>query len=132
MLTLLKIKRGSGQCALCRARDKAHNRRGYFEAKDYEPELAEHALELIARLYAIEDDIRERALIGEDKRLYRLEHSKPITEVFFHWVDQQLQAEALKAKTPLTEALAYAHKRRAGLPLCHRSCRLDSSVIFGA
>src|SRR5665213_498851 len=92
----------------------AHNRRGYFEAKDYEPQHAEHALELIARLYAIEDEIRERVLVGEDKRLYRLEHSKPITEVFFHWVDQQLQAEALKAKTPLTEALAYAHKRRAG------------------
>src|SRR5450631_1271395 len=39
----------------------SHNRRGYFEAKDYEPERAEHALELIARLYAIEDDIRARA-----------------------------------------------------------------------
>jgi transposase len=95
----------------------AHNRRGYFEAKDYEPERAGHALELIARLYAIEDDIRERALVGEDKRLYRLERSKPVTEVFFHWVDQQLQAEALKAKTPLTEALAYTHKRRAALEL---------------
>jgi transposase len=37
--------------------------------------------------------------------------------VFFHWVEQQLNAEALKAKTPLTEALAYAHKRRAKLEL---------------
>jgi transposase len=95
----------------------SHNRRGYFEAKDYEPERAEHALALIARLYAIEDDIRERALVGEDKRWYRLEYSKPVTDVFFHWVEQELNADALKAKTPLTEALAYAHKRRAGLEL---------------
>jgi hypothetical protein len=95
----------------------SHNRRGYFEAEDYEPERAEHALALIARLYAIEDDIRERALVGEDKRWYRLEYSKPVTDVFFHWVEQELNADALKAKTPLTEALAYAHKRRAGLEL---------------
>ena len=95
----------------------SHNRRGYFEAKDYEPDRAEHALELIARLYAVEDDIRERALVGEDKRLHRLEHSKPVTDVFFHWVEQELNAEALKAKTPLTEALAYTHKRRAALEL---------------
>ena len=95
----------------------SHNRRGYFEAKDYEPQRAEHALELIAKLYAVEDDIRERTLVGEDKRLYRLEHSKPVTDVFFHWVEQQLNADALKAKTPLTEALAYAHKRRAQLEL---------------
>jgi transposase len=95
----------------------SHNRRGYFEAKDYEPERARYALELIARLYAIEDDIRERVLTGEDKRLHRLEHSKPLTDVFFHWVEQELNADALKAKTPLTEALAYTHKRRAALEL---------------
>ncbi len=95
----------------------SHNRRGYFEAMDYEPERAEYALELIARLYAIEDEIRERALVGEDKRLYRFEHSKPVTDVFFHWVERELTADALKAKTLLTEALAYTHKRRAALEL---------------
>ena len=95
----------------------AHNRRGYFEAKDYEPERAEHALALIARLYAIEDEIRKKALVGEDKRLHRLEHSKPVTDLFFHWVEHELSADALKAKTPLTEALAYTHKRRAALEL---------------
>ncbi|MGH8144182.1 MAG: IS66 family transposase [Steroidobacteraceae bacterium] len=95
----------------------SHNRRGYFEAKDYEPQRTEHALELIAKLYAVEDDIRDRALVGEDKRLYRLGYSKPVTDVFFQWVEQELSADALKAKTPLTEALAYTHKRRAALEL---------------
>jgi transposase len=95
----------------------SHNRRGYFEARDYEPQRAEHALKLIAKLYDIEDAIRASALVGEDKRLYRLEHSKPVTDVFFDWVEQELHAEALKAKTPLTEALAYTHKRRAALEL---------------
>ncbi len=95
----------------------SHNRRGYFEAKEYEPERAEQALALIARLYAIEEEIREKALVGEDKRLHRLEHSKPVTDLFFHWVEHELNADALKAKTPLTEALAYAHKRRAALEL---------------
>jgi len=94
-----------------------HNRRGFYDAQDYEPQRAEHALELIASLYRIEDDIRERALTGEAKRLHRLEHSKPVTDVFFDWVEQELNGDALKAKTPLTEALAYAHKRRAALEL---------------
>lgn len=95
----------------------AHARRDFFEAKDYEPERAEHALGLIARLYQIEDEIRDRALVGDDKRGYRLEHSKAVTDVFFQWVERELDADALKAKTPLTKALAYAHKRRAGLEL---------------
>ena len=37
--------------------------------------------------------------------------------MFFHWVERELDADALKAKTPLTKALAYAHKRRVGLEL---------------
>jgi transposase len=31
----------------------SHNRRGYFEAKDYEPQRAQHALERVAKLYSM-------------------------------------------------------------------------------
>ncbi len=37
-------------------------------------------------MYAVEEEIRVRKLVGDDKLLHRLTHSKPLVEVFFEWV----------------------------------------------
>ena len=47
--------------------------------------------------------------------MHRLTHSKPLLERFFDWVDTQLQRQGLTPANPLTQALAYARERRAGL-----------------
>ena len=93
----------------------AHSRRGIFEAKDAEPQAAGQALEQIAALYKVEEQIRERKLNFEAKRLYRLMHSKPLVDKFFDWVDKQFEELGLLPSNPLTKALAYVHDRRAGL-----------------
>ena len=93
----------------------AHSRRGIFEAKDAEPQAAGQALEQIAALYKVEENIRERRLAGEAKRLHRLMHSKPLVDQFFDWVDKQFEQLGLLPSNPLTKALAYVHERRAGL-----------------
>ena len=72
-------------------------------------------LRRIGALYDIEDEIRERALTAEAKRLHRLTHSKPHVEAFFDWVDRKLEAHGLRPKTPFINALHYARERRAGL-----------------
>jgi transposase len=92
-----------------------HARRGYFEAKQAEPERCAEALEQIQALYAIEDDIREHHLSGESKQLHRLTHSKPQVDAFFAWVDRQLRAQDLLPMSPFTQALGYVRERRAGL-----------------
>lgn len=93
----------------------AHSRRGIFEAKDAQPQAAGQALEQIAALYKIEEQIRERKLNGQAKRVHRLMHSKPLVDKFFDWVDKQFEQLGLLASNPLTKALAYVRERRAGL-----------------
>jgi transposase len=92
-----------------------HSRRGFFEAKDAEPQGAAEALSQIGALYKIEEEIRQRKLSGENKRLHRLTHSKPLVEKFFDWVDRQFEQQGLLPSNPLTKALAYVRDRRAGL-----------------
>lgn len=92
-----------------------HCRRNYFEAQAAEPQVAAEALRQIGALYKIEEDIREKKLSGEAKRLHRLTHSKPLVEKFFAWVDQQFESQGFLPSNPLTQALAYARERRDGL-----------------
>ena len=93
----------------------AHSRRGFFEAKGAEPHAAAEALRQIGALYKIEQELRERKLKGENKRLHRLTHSKPLVDAFFDWVDRQFEQQGLLPSNPLTKALAYVRERRAGL-----------------
>lgn len=92
-----------------------HSRRKFFEAQSVEPDSAQAALVQIQALYTLEEEIRERKLAGESKRLHRLTHSKPRVEVFFDWVDRQFERQGLLPSNPLTRALAYVRERRAAL-----------------
>ena len=93
----------------------AHSRRGFFEAQAAEPQAAAEALRQIGKLYEIEREIRERNLEGENKRLHRLTHSKPLVDALFDWVNRQFEQQGLLPSNPLTKALAYVRERRAGL-----------------
>jgi len=93
----------------------AHTRRKFFEAQNADPVAAAQALDQIGAIYAVEAQIRELKLIGEQKHDYRLLHAKPLVEGFFTWVEQQFEAQGLLPKTPFTHALAYARERRIGL-----------------
>jgi quercetin dioxygenase-like cupin family protein len=72
----------------------AHSRRGFFEAQAHDPQGVHEALQQIAALYLIEEDIREQKLTGDDKRLHRLTHSKPRVDAFFDWVNRQFAARS--------------------------------------
>lgn len=93
----------------------AHSRRAFFEAQGAEPQAAAQALRQIGELYDVEREIGKRQLKGENKRLHRLAHSKPLVDKFFEWVDRQFEQQGLLPSNPLTKALAYVRERRAGL-----------------
>jgi hypothetical protein len=99
------------------ARCWAHGRRGFFDALQAEPTGAAQALEQIKALYAIEDQIRELKLTGEARQTHRLTHSKPLVELFFEWVDQQLARQGFTPSNPFIQALNYVRERRPGLEL---------------
>jgi transposase len=93
----------------------SHSRREIFEAQGADPPGAHEALQRIAALYKIEENIRDQKLVGEAKRLHRLTHSKPHVETFFAWVDRKLQEHGLRPSTLFTKALNYVRERRLGL-----------------
>ena len=99
------------------ARCWSHARRGFFEALTAEPTGAAEALEQIKALYAVEDEIRDRKLVGDAKQLHRLKHSKPLVELFFEWTDRQLERQGFTPSNPYIQALNYARARRVGLEL---------------
>ncbi len=105
----------AGKTGLTHAQCWTHCRREFINAEAAEPALAAKALESIGALYVVEAKIREARLKGDAKREYRLDHARPIVEAFFGWVKDSLAAQGLLPSSPLTKALAYAHKRRAAL-----------------
>jgi hypothetical protein len=68
-------------------------------------------------VFAIEDDISKRKLVGEAKTLHRLTHSKPVVELFFEWVDRQLERQGFTPSNPYIQALNYVRVRRVGLEI---------------
>jgi len=92
-----------------------HSRRTFFEARDVEPQRADHAIELIGELYAIEEEIRDRGLTGAAKQAHRQGHAKPKVAAFFRWVDNEFERHGLLPSSPLTKALAYVRERRDAL-----------------
>lgn len=93
----------------------SHARRTFFEAEAADPEHVRQALEQIAAIYAIEEDIRKAKLTADAKRQHRLAHSKPRMEAFFEWVQSQFQRQGLLPSSPFTQALDYVRERRLGL-----------------
>jgi transposase len=93
----------------------AHTRRAFFEARDIEPQRAEHALAMIAKLYEVETDIRHRGLADGAKLAQRQQRARPQVQEFLAWVDEQFESQGFLPSSPLTKALAYARERRDGL-----------------
>jgi hypothetical protein len=94
-----------------------HSRREFVKAEDMEQARVKEALDLIRPLYHLEEEIKKQELTGEAKRLYRVEHSKPVVDKFFAWVDDQLKNDAFLPSNPLTKALNYVAKRKDALML---------------
>ncbi len=108
-------QRYAEKTGLTHAQCWAHARRDLFEALESEPTGVTEALEQIKAIYAVEEQIRERQLVGADKQLYRLTHSKPKVEMFFDWIERQFERQGFTPTNPFIKALNYARKRRAGL-----------------
>jgi transposase len=110
-------ERGDVQLALC----WAHVRRCFYELAAAGPApIASEALERIAKLYAIESEVRGRN--ADERRAVRQEKSRPIIDDFEPWLRTKL--ELISQKTKLAETIRYALSRWRGL-----TCFLDDGRI---
>jgi hypothetical protein len=107
-LASLNIKRGSGQCALCRARHNVHARRKFYDLHIDQPSpIAAEALERIGQLYAIEAEIRGRA--PDERRATRQARAGPLLEALHAWLHTVLPS--LSRKSELAVAIRYLLSR---------------------
>jgi len=117
-------ERGDVQLALC----WAHVRRRFYELAAAGPApIASEALERIAKLYAVESEIRGRS--ADERRAVRQEKSRPILGDLEPWLRAKL--DLISQKTKLAEAIRYALSRWQGLTrfLDDGRIEIDSNVV---
>jgi transposase len=117
-------ERGDVQLAFC----WAHVRRRFYElAIAGSAPIASEALERIAGLYAIENDIRGRG--AEERRAVRQDRSQPIIDDLEPWLRAKLAL--ISQKTKLAEAIRYALSRWDGLTCFLNDDRIeiDNNVV---
>jgi hypothetical protein len=93
----------------------SHLRRNFTEAEPIEPKLVSPLLDLIARLYKHEQEIRERRLMDDRKQLYRATHCKPVVDEIFKNLREASNDHLLLPSSPYTKAVHYALDREVGL-----------------
>jgi len=117
-------ERGDVQLAFC----WSHVRRRFYELAAAGPApIASEALERIASLYGIENDIRGRE--ADERRAVRQEKSRPIVDELEPWLRAKLAL--ISQKTKLAEAIRYALSRWEGLTrfLDDGRVEIDSNVV---
>ncbi len=83
----------------------AHIRRPFYDLYEaHKSPVAKEALERIAALYAIEEEIRGRS--AEERRAVRNERSRPLLESMKKWMEETLGK--LSRKSDTTRAIRYA------------------------
>lgn len=91
----------------------AHARRKFVEAMDNNKALAEHALEQMQALYAIERRCKDMPC--EQRQVVRQQEAVPVLEALGKWMKEQYVQ--LTPTSPIAKALAYSIKRWEGLSL---------------
>ncbi len=84
----------------------AHARRKFFEAKDNDPQRSTLALEMFKQLYAIEAQIRDEGLEGEQVTELRKKEAKPILDEIKAWLDKEILSVA--PQSAIGRAMAYS------------------------
>jgi hypothetical protein len=106
----------------------AHVRRRFFELAAAGPApIASEALERIAKLYAVESDIRGRS--ADERRDLRQKKSRPVIDGLESWLRTKLGL--ISQKTKLAEAIRYALSRWNGLIrfLDDGRIEIDSNIV---
>lgn len=99
-------KRGGCMC---------HGRRKFFEARSSAPE-AEHAINLMRKLFRVEAEAKIRGIVGTDEHLaLRRTKSKPAVDDIFEWITET--KPNVLPKSPIGAAMTYMQNQRSRLEL---------------
>jgi hypothetical protein len=102
----------------------AHARRKFFEAKVSDKAMAEEALSLFGKVYAVEKHIRKAGLIGREKLAWRQTHSVPALTELHTWLTEKY-ADVKRPTSRMRQAIEYTLKRWDKLSLYADTDLLD-------
>lgn len=100
-----------------------HVRRRFYSALQLGDKRAVTAIDLIAKLYEIEADAKQRGLDADQRLALRTERSLPVLERFEAWVDQT--KPKCTPKSPLAQAIGYAEQQRPFIRRCFSDGRFE-------
>jgi len=83
-----------------------HARRGFYEAKETEPEFADKVLELIGRLYRTEEQARDGKMTPAKRHELRQKESGPVIEAIHRLI--QNPGKTILPKSPMGQAIGFA------------------------
>jgi transposase len=87
----------------------AHARRKFYDALQSDKARAEHAMQLFARLYDTERNIRNQSLSSESILQLRTEQAIPILQSLKQWMTEQYPQ--VTPRSPIGQAVAYCLPR---------------------
>jgi len=83
-----------------------HARRGFYEAKDTEPEFAEKILKLIGQLYQVEQRAQDEKMEPVQRYDLRQKESAPVIEAIHRLI--QNPGKTILPKSPMGQAITFA------------------------
>lgn len=107
----------------------AHIRRKFFEALGNDAQRAQTALSLIKILYQVEEKARNLGLNAEQRLELRLEESKPVFELFGHWLE--MEYNKVTPASAIGKAIKYALNRwkNMNLFLVNGNIEIDNNLV---
>ena len=108
----------------------AHARRKFDEAASYDLARAKYAVAQIAKLYALEQEIRDAGQVDERTICQlRLKVAAPILEELKEWMD--LESSKVLPNSPIGKAISYTLKLwdRLTVYLYHGDLQIDNNLI---
>lgn len=110
----------------------AHARRYFEKALQSNRSEAEYIMNLLQKVYAVEREIKEKALSQENILSVRKEKSLPVLNKLKQWLDDHLYK--ITPQSPLGKAIGYMHSRWENLTqyLNHSFLQIDNNLVENA
>jgi len=109
----------------------AHGGRQLVEVADHFPEECRYVLEALGAVFHNDAVTRERALSAEDRLHYHQEHSGPLMQKLYHWMEAQLAEHKTEPNSGLGKAISYLlnHWQKLTLFLRQAGSPIENNIV---
>ena len=109
----------------------AHGRRLFVDLVPNFPAECRYVLEQVGRVYGYEAEARERKLTARERLHFHQQHSGPVMEALYRWLEAQLAEKKTEPNSGLGKAIRYLLRHWRGLTAFLREVNapLDNNVV---